>query len=103
LTGPRNLRREPMAEKLARIDAIGGPDTDSNYPLGWAMASNTPLRRYKFNTHGAGYPAPAGIGTQMTTQGTICTVRNRLIAGGQSLLRTCLWSTVRPGGGGYKK
>ena len=83
LTGPRNLRREPMAEKLARIDAIGGPDTDSNYPLGWAMASNTPLRRYKFNTHGAGYPAPAGIGTQMTTQGTICKVRNRLTAGGR--------------------
>ena len=72
-----------MAEKLARIDAIGGPDTDSNYPLGWAMASNTPLRRYKFNTHGAGYPAPAGIGTQMTTQGTICKVRNRLTAGGR--------------------
>ncbi len=61
LTGPRNLRREPMAEKLARIDAIGGPDTDSNYPLGWAMASNTPLRRYKFNTHGGGVRDPLVI------------------------------------------
>jgi arylsulfatase A-like enzyme len=61
LTGPRNLRAEPMAEKLARIDDIGGPDTHSNYPLGWAMASNTPLRRYKQNTHGGGIRDPLVI------------------------------------------
>lgn len=61
LTGPRNLRPEPMAEKLARIDDIGGPDTNSNYPLGWAMASNTPLRRYKQNTHGGGIRDPLVI------------------------------------------
>ena len=36
--GPYNLRREPMEEKIARIDDIGGPDTHSNFPLGWAMA-----------------------------------------------------------------
>jgi arylsulfatase len=58
LNGPRNLRREPMAEKLARIDDIGGPATHSNYPHGWAMASNTPLRRYKQNTHGGGIRDP---------------------------------------------
>jgi arylsulfatase len=58
LTGPRNLRAEPMAEKLARIDDIGGPGTHTNYPLGWAMASNTPLRRYKQNTHGGGIRDP---------------------------------------------
>ena len=58
LTGPRNLRREPMAEKLARIDDIGGPGTLTNYPLGWGMASNTPLRRYKQNTHGGGIRDP---------------------------------------------
>ena len=61
LTGPRNLRAEPMAEKLARIDDIGGPGTHSNYPLGWAMASNTPLRRYKQNTHGGGIRDPLVI------------------------------------------
>lgn len=61
LTGPRNLRREPMAEKLARIDDIGGPGTHTNYPLGWAMASNTPLRRYKQNTHGGGIRDPLVI------------------------------------------
>lgn len=61
LTGPRNLRPEPMAEKLARIDDIGGPGTHTNYPLGWAMASNTPLRRYKQNTHGGGIRDPLVI------------------------------------------
>jgi arylsulfatase len=56
--GPYNLKPEPMAEKLARIDDIGGPDTHSNFPLGWAQASNTPLRRYKQNTHGGGIRDP---------------------------------------------
>jgi arylsulfatase A-like enzyme len=59
--GPFNLRPEPMEEKLARIDDIGGPDTHSNFPLGWAMASNTPLRRYKQNTHGGGIRDPLVI------------------------------------------
>ncbi len=59
--GPYNLKFEPMAEKLARIDDIGGPDTHSNFPHGWAMASNTPLRRYKQNTHGGGIRDPLVI------------------------------------------
>jgi len=58
LLGPRNLRDESLAEKLARIDDIGRPGTYANYPLGWAMASNTPLRRYKQNTHGGGIRDP---------------------------------------------
>ena len=61
LTGPRNLRAEPMTEKLARIDDIGGPAAHANYPLGWAMTSNTPLRRYKQNTHGGGIRDPLVI------------------------------------------
>ena len=59
--GPRNLRPEPFAEKLARIVDIGGPDTHSNFPLGWGMAANTPLRRYKQNTHGGGIRDPLVI------------------------------------------
>ena len=68
--GPRNARPEPFTEKLARIDDIGGPKTHSNYPHGWAMAANTPLRRYKQNTHGGGIRDPlvicwpAGIGAR---------------------------------------
>jgi arylsulfatase len=59
--GPYNFKPEPMAEKLRRIDHIGGPDTHSNFPHGWAMASNTPLRRYKQNTHGGGIRDPLVI------------------------------------------
>ena len=59
--GPYNFRPESIAEKLARIDDIGGPDTHSNFPHGWAMASNTPLRRYKQNTHGGGIRDPLVI------------------------------------------
>ncbi len=56
--GPRNLRPEVLAEQLARLDEIGGPNTHSNFPHGWAMAANTPLRRYKQNTHGGGIRDP---------------------------------------------
>ena len=56
--GPFNMIAEPMADKLARIDDIGGPDTHSNFPHGWAMAANTPLKRYKQNTHGGGIRDP---------------------------------------------
>jgi len=56
--GPFNFRPEPISEKLRRLDEIGGPDTHSNFPHGWAMASNTPLRRYKQNTHGGGIRDP---------------------------------------------
>jgi len=56
--GPYNMRPETIEEKIARIDDIGGPDTHSNFPLGWAMASNTPVRRYKQNTHGGGIRDP---------------------------------------------
>ncbi|HWA63098.1 MAG TPA: sulfatase-like hydrolase/transferase, partial [Caulobacteraceae bacterium] len=59
--GPYNGKPEPIAEKIARIDDIGGPDTHSNFPWGWAMASNTPLKRYKQNTHGGGIRDPLVI------------------------------------------
>ena len=56
--GPYNFRPESIAEKLRRLDDIGGPDSHTNFPHGWAMASNTPLRRYKQNTHGGGIRDP---------------------------------------------
>ncbi len=59
--GPYNGKPEPIAEKIANIDAIGGPDSHSNFPWGWAMASNTPLKRYKQNTHGGGIRDPLVI------------------------------------------
>jgi arylsulfatase len=59
--GPYNGKPEPLAEKLARLNDIGGPDSHANFPHGWAMASNTPLRRYKQNTHGGGIRDPLVI------------------------------------------
>ena len=59
--GPRNLRAESLTEKLAHIDDIGGPKSHNYLPLGWAMAANTPLRRYKQNTHGGGIRDPLVI------------------------------------------
>jgi len=76
--GPYNLKPEDMAEKIRRIDDIGGPDTHSNFPLGWAMASNTPLRRYKQNTHGGGIRDPlvvswpAGIAARGEIRNQFC-------------------------------
>jgi arylsulfatase len=56
--GPFNGVKESLADKIARIDDIGGPDTHTNFPHGWAMAANTPLKRYKQNTHSGGVRDP---------------------------------------------
>ncbi len=60
---PFNMVRETLDDKLARIDDIGGPDTHSNFPHGFAMASNTPLRMYKQNTHSGGIRDPLVVRT----------------------------------------
>ena len=59
--GPYNGLPESMDDKFDRISDIGGPDTHSNFPWGWSMAANTPLRRYKQNTHGGGVRDPLVI------------------------------------------
>ena len=41
-----------------RLDLMGGPQTLPHYPMGWAMASNTPFRLYKINTHQGGHQVP---------------------------------------------
>ncbi len=40
------------------MDLLGGPQTMPHYPRGWAMASNTPFRLYKINTHAGGHSVP---------------------------------------------
>jgi len=52
---------EVLEESLERLDEIGGPNTNTNYPWGWAQAGNTPLKRYKQNTHGGGIRDPLVI------------------------------------------
>lgn len=50
--------RWTVAEMLEHLDDLGGPGFDNHYPRGWAMAGNTPLKRYKQNTHGGGIRDP---------------------------------------------
>ena len=50
--------KESVPLDLARLDEIGGPTSMPHYPRGWAMASNTPFRLYKRNTHAGGHQVP---------------------------------------------
>ena len=43
---------DDLAENMAKLDLLGGPDTYNHFPNGWAMAFNTPFKmwkRYEFN------------------------------------------------------
>ena len=50
MPGTTDVARDP--------DLIGGPQTLVHYPRGWGMASNTPFRLYKSNTHAGGVRVP---------------------------------------------
>lgn len=60
---------ESPDEAIQRIDDIGGPNSHTNYPWGWAQCGNSPFRWYKQNTHEGGVHVPmvmhwpAGFGT----------------------------------------
>ncbi|MDA2945696.1 MAG: arylsulfatase [Actinomycetota bacterium] len=49
---------ENVADAVNRLDDIGGPRSNTNYPWGWAQVGNTPAKRYKQNTHGGGVRDP---------------------------------------------
>ena len=49
---------DSIERDLAALDEIGGPTSMPHYPRGWAMASNTPFRLYKGNTHAGGHRVP---------------------------------------------
>ncbi len=49
---------EDMDEVMGRIDQIGGPESHTNYPWGWAQCGNTPFRWYKQTTHEGGVHVP---------------------------------------------
>lgn len=44
---PYSRVTRPASEQLALIDRLGGIQGGAHYPEGWAMAGNTPFRRYK--------------------------------------------------------
>ncbi len=49
---------EKIEDTIARIDDIGGPKSNTNYPWGWAQVGNCPGKRYKGTTHGGGIRDP---------------------------------------------
>ncbi|TAN10555.1 MAG: arylsulfatase, partial [Rhizobiaceae bacterium] len=53
-----NMEAETFEYNMERIDAIGTVRAKNNYPIGWAQAENTPLKRYKQNTHAGGVQDP---------------------------------------------
>ncbi|MCE2424458.1 MAG: arylsulfatase [Pseudomonadales bacterium] len=54
----RNGFGTSVEDNLKRLDDMGGPLTYNHYPFGWAMAGNTPFKRYKGNTYAGGVRAP---------------------------------------------
>jgi arylsulfatase A-like enzyme len=53
-----NFLLETPDEAVERIDDIGGPNSHTNYPWGWAQAGNVPFKWYKQNTHEGGVHVP---------------------------------------------
>ncbi|CAM2770857.1 arylsulfatase [Prescottella defluvii] len=51
-------RADGFARDLETIDLVGTARSMPHYPRGWAMASNTPFRLYKVNTHAGGHTVP---------------------------------------------
>ncbi len=49
---------ETPDDAIARIDDIGGPNSHTNYPWGWAQTGNSPFKWYKQNTHEGGVHVP---------------------------------------------
>ena len=47
-----------LEENLREMDRLGGPDSYPNYPWGWTWAGNTPLKRWKRETHEGGVADP---------------------------------------------
>jgi len=53
-----NFVPESFEENLRRIDDLGTERANNHYPWGWAWAGNTPLKRFKRDTHEGGVCDP---------------------------------------------
>jgi hypothetical protein len=53
-----NFVAESPDDAVAHLDDIGGPNSHTNYPWGWAQAGNAPFKWYKQNTHEGGVHVP---------------------------------------------
>jgi arylsulfatase A-like enzyme len=53
-----NFIPESLQENLKRLNDLGTPRANNHYPWGWAWAGNTPLKRFKRDTHEGGVADP---------------------------------------------
>ena len=70
-----NTPEEELAETKANLDLIGTETLINNYATGWSMAGNTPLKRWKQDTHGGGVRSPLVVRypVEITDPGSIRT------------------------------
>lgn len=54
----RSFLPDTIPEMIKNLDQAGGPSSDPHYPMGWAMAGNSPLKRWKQDTHAGGNTDP---------------------------------------------
>ena len=52
---------DDLAENLAMLDKLGGPETYNHYPTGWAFAFSTPFRMFKRYSYQGGICDPMVI------------------------------------------
>lgn len=55
---PYSGMTEVISEMAERLDEVGGLNAPAHYPEGWAMAGNTPFRRYKQHVELGGVRSP---------------------------------------------
>ncbi|WP_406154604.1 sulfatase-like hydrolase/transferase [Streptomyces sp. NBC_01023] len=58
VNAPYNGIPQTIAQELARLNRLGGPQGPAHYPEGWAAAGNTPFRLYKQYTDLGGVRVP---------------------------------------------
>ncbi|TQM33236.1 arylsulfatase [Nocardia bhagyanarayanae] len=66
---------DTVEESMRFYDRLGGPQTYNHYPIGWAMAFNTPYKLYKrYASHEGGIADPAIISwpNGIRAHGTVC-------------------------------
>ena len=74
-----NAIPETLQANLRMIDQWGSPSTYAHYPIGWALAGNTPFQRWKTTTHQGGVRVPLIIHwpKRIRTNGTNATESDR--------------------------
>ena len=69
VNAPYSGHPETVEDQLKRLDDIGGPNGPAHYPRSWAMAGNTPFRRYKQFVELGGVRSPLVVSWPSGIQG----------------------------------